>query len=147
MEPGFFRQLLTSKTKVTLEEAIFRSEKAFKPSNLQEHQDFWEQEILKEHPHKQNLMKWISGVTLEEFLNSFTDSEFQGEKLHSYYSPPREFSNYVRAEFETFMDIQVKEWVQNGALQEWEKVREPWDPSIPVGVSPLRVEPSKPRAL
>ena len=82
MEPGFFKQLLTSKTKVTLEEAIFRSEKAFKPSNLQEHQDFWEQEILKEHPHKQNLMKWISGVTLEEFLNSFTDSEFQGSLIH-----------------------------------------------------------------
>ena len=44
------------------------------------------------------------------------------------------------------MDIQVKEWVQNGALEEWDKVREPGDSFIPVVVSPLRVEPSKPRA-
>ena len=42
------------------------------------------------------------------------------------------------------MDIQVKEWVQNGALEEWDKVREPGDPFIPVVVSPLGVEPSKP---
>ena len=31
------------------------------------------------HPHRQNLMKRISGVTLEEFLNSFTDSELKGK--------------------------------------------------------------------
>ena len=104
LEPSFYKQIINSKTKVTLEEAIFRSEKAFRPSNLQEYQEFWEQEILKDHPHKLNLMKWISGVTLEEFLNSFTNAEFQGEKLNSYYPLPKEFSNYVPAEFETFMD-------------------------------------------
>ena len=64
------------------------------------------------------------------FCNSFTDSEFQGEKHNSYYPPPREFPNYVPAEFETFMDIQVKEWVQDGALEEWDKGREPGDPFI-----------------
>ena len=51
------------------------------------------------------------------------------------------------AEFEVFMDNQIKECVQNGALEEWDKVREPGDPFIPVVVSPLGVEPSKPRAL
>ena len=147
LDPSFYKQILSSKTKVTLEEAIFRSEQAFRPSNLQEYQNFWEQEILKDHPHKLNLIKWISGVTLEEFLNSFTESEFQGETLNSYYPLPKEFSNYVPAEFEVFMDNQIKEWVQNGALEEWDKVREPGDPFIPVVVSPLGVEPSKPRAL
>ena len=78
LDPSFYKQILSSKTKVTLEEAIFRSEQAFRPSNLQEYQNFWEQEILKDNPHKLNLIKWISGVTLEEFLNSFTESEFQG---------------------------------------------------------------------
>ena len=147
LDPSFYKQILSSKTKVTLEEAIFRSEQAFRPSNLQEYQNFWEQEILKDHPHKLNLIKWISGVTLEEFLNSFTESEFQGETLNSYYPLPKEFSNYVPAEFEVFMDNQIKEWVQNGALEEWDKVREPGDPFIPMVVSPLGVEPSKPRAL
>ena len=69
---SIYKQIINSKTKVTLEEAIFRSEKAFRPSNLQEYQEFWEEEILKDPPHKLNLMKWISGVTLEEFLNSCT---------------------------------------------------------------------------
>ena len=147
LEPSFFKNLLTSKATVTLEEAIFRSETAFRPSNLQEFQEFWEQEILKEHPRKENLMKWISGATLEDFLNSFTNSEFQGKKLNSYYPQPNELPNYVPPEFETFMDSQVKEWVQNGALEEWDKVRQPGDPFIPVVVSPLGVEPSKPRAL
>ena len=45
------------------------------------------------------------------------------------------------------MDIQVKEWVQNGGLEEWDKVREPGDPFIPVVMSLLGVEPSKPGAL
>ena len=145
LEPSFYKQIINSKTKVTLEEAIFRSEKAFRPSNLQEYQEFWEQEILKDHPHKLNLMKWISGVTLEEFLNSFTNAEFQGEKLNSYYPLPKKFSNYVPAEFETFMGNQIKEWI--GGLEKWDEVREPGDPFIPTVVSLLGIEPSKPRAL
>ena len=62
-------------------------------------------------------------------------------------STPITLYHYVPAEFEVFMDNQIKEWVQNGALEEWDKVREPGDPFIPVVVSPLGVEPSKPRAL
>ena len=80
-------------------------------------------------------------------LKFFTDSEFQGEKLNSYYPLPKEFTNYVAAEFEKFMDDQIKEWVANGALEEWDKVRGPGAPFVPVAVSPLGVEPSKPRAL
>ena len=143
----FFKQVLNSATKVTLEEAIFRSEKAFAPANLQEHIQFWEEEILKEHPHKSTLLNWIQGVKIEEFLNSFTDTEFQGIKLHSYYPHAQTFPNYVPDEFEDFMDTTVKEWASLGVLQEWSKVRQPHEPYIPEVVSPLGVEPSKPRAL
>ena len=45
---GFFKQALSSNSKMTLEEAIFRSEVAFKSANLQECRQFWEEEILKE---------------------------------------------------------------------------------------------------
>ena len=44
----FFKQVLNSNSGVTLEEAIFRSEKAFRPANLQECRQFWEAEILKQ---------------------------------------------------------------------------------------------------
>jgi len=51
--------------KVSMEEAICRSEKAFKPSNLKEHCLFWEEEILKDHPDKEVFLKWLSGVKID----------------------------------------------------------------------------------
>ena len=130
-----------------MEDAIFREENSFIPANLQNFYDFWDQEILKDHPHRNNLLKWIKGVEIEEFLNSYTSTEFQGMKLDSYYPQPKEFSNYVPEEFIPFMDQQVQEWVGNGALLLWEKAKKEGDPAIPTVVSPLGIEPTKPRAL
>ena len=42
----FFQQVLDSKSKVILEDAIFWSKQAFKPANLQDYLQFWEEEIL-----------------------------------------------------------------------------------------------------
>ena len=66
--------------------------------------DFWEQEVLKDRPHKDNLLKWIKGVEIEEFSNSFTSTEFQGEKLHSYHLQATQSPNCVPEEFIPFMD-------------------------------------------
>ena len=52
MAVGEYKSLLLEGKIVTLEEAVFRSEKAFRPANLKEHLDFWESEILKDHPFK-----------------------------------------------------------------------------------------------
>ena len=147
MKPEFYKEILLNKEKVKLEDAIFREEDSFIPANLQNFYDFWDQEILKDHPHRDNLLKWIKGVEIEEFLNSYTSTEFQGMKLDSYYPQPKEFSNYVPEEFIPFMDQQVQEWVGNGALLQWEKAKKEGDPAIPTVVSPLGIEPTKPRAL
>ena len=122
LKPEFFKAILLNNKKVSLEDAIFRNESSFIPANLQNFYDFWDKEILKDHPHKENLLKWIKGVEIEEFLNSYTFGEFQGMKLDSYYPQPKEFSNYVPEEFIPFMDQQVQEWVTNGALLQWDKV-------------------------
>ena len=87
------------------------------------------------------------GVKIEDYLNSFTEGNFQGIPMHSYYPEPQQFENYVPSEFEDFMDTTVQQWVQLGMLKEWSKVRKSSDPYIPLVVSPLGVEPSKPRAL
>ena len=142
-----FKQFLGPNSRVTIEEAIFRSEQAFKPAILQDNLKFWEEEILKEHPQKETLLKWIQGVKIEDFLKSFTQTEFQGIKLNSYYPPQQIFPNYVPPEFEEFMDNTVKEWVSLGILQKWDQVRTQEEPSFPEVVSPLGVEPTKPRAL
>ena len=143
----FFKQKLNPTSTVTLEEAIFRSEQAFKPANIREHAQFWEEEILKEYPQKTTLLSWIEGVKIEEFLNSLTDSEFQGVRIYSHYPQPQAFQNYVPQEFEKFIDDTVLEWESSGVLQEWSQVRFPDEPLIPTVVSPLGVEPTKPRAL
>ena len=105
---------------MTLEQAIFRKEDLFTQANLRKHLPFWESEILKDHPHKNTILNWLSGVKIEEFLNSFTSKVFQGTKLHSYYPEQKHFETYVPAQFENFMNEQVQEWVAMGVLQKWE---------------------------
>ena len=75
------------------------------------------------HPHKTTLLNWINGVRIEEFLNSFTDSEFQGTKCFSYYPHTQTFPNYVPEEFEEFMEKTVLEWAALGVLKKWDEVR------------------------
>ena len=80
-----YKSILLQGKQVSMEEAIFRSEKAFKPSNLKEHYAFWEEVILKYHPNKSVLLKWLSGVRIEDFLQSFTEGEFQLNSLIVYF--------------------------------------------------------------
>ena len=82
------KTLLRDSVSVKIEDAVFRSEKAFCIANLKNHLPFWEHEVLKDHPHKQTLLKWIQGVQLEDFLSSFTSGEFQGIQLNSYNPEP-----------------------------------------------------------
>ena len=45
------------------------------------------------------------------------------------------------------MDENVQEWINLGVLEKWNDVRSPTDPDTPLVVSPLGVEPKKPRGL
>jgi len=89
----------------------------------------------------------LQGVEIEEFLNSYTKGTFQQITLDSYYPSPQQFDNYVPEQFEQFMEENVQEWINLGVLQRWNDVRRPEDPDIPQVVSPLGVEPKKPRGL
>ena len=100
-----------------------------------------------DHPNKVNILKWLVGVKIEDFLQSFTEGVFQGIQMHCFYPETQQFHNYVPQEFEGFIDATVKEWELLGMLKKWDDVRKPGDPPTPVVVSPLGVEPSKPRAL
>ena len=141
------KAILKEKRSVTIEEAIFRSESFFKPANLLNHLPFWSDEILKDHPHKHKILEWLAGVKIEQFLNSFTSTTFQGERLNSYYPQPKQMENYVPQEFYHFMNEQVQEWVNLGVLKKWEDIRKDSDMDTPWVVCPLGVEPNKPRAI
>ena len=59
------QDILKNKTEMSLEDAIFRNTDFFTPANLQNHLPFWKQEILKDHPHKETILKWLQGVQIE----------------------------------------------------------------------------------
>ena len=63
---------------MNLQNAVFRNCEHFTTANLKNHLPFWEHVILKDHPHKENILRWLQGVKIEEFLNSFTKGDFQG---------------------------------------------------------------------
>ena len=132
---------------MNIQDAVFRSTEHFKIANLQNHLPFWEHVILKDHPHKENILRWLQGVKIEEFLNSFTKGDFQGIQLNSFYPQPQHFDNYVPESFHQFMDENVQEWFNLGVLEKWDDVKTADDPDIPLVVCPLGIEPKKPRGL
>ena len=141
--------ILKCNKSVSIEDAIFRDCKSFVPANLRNHLPFWEQEILKDHPHKDTILKWLQGVIIkiEEFLNSYITGFFQGIELSSHYPAAQHFDNYVPDKLQKFMEENVQEWVDLGVLKKWDDIRSPEDPEVPLVVSPLGVEPKKPRGL
>ena len=143
----YLKDTLKNSSTVSIEDAIFRKSEFFIPANLKNHLPFWEEEILKDHPHKETILKWLKGVQIEEFLNSYTTGFFQEIQLDSYYPAPKQFDNYVPEQFEQFMNENVQEWINLGVLEKWEDVKSPDDPEVPVVISPLGVEPKKPRGL
>ena len=50
----YYKGLLRNSASVNIEDAVFRNEKAFCVANLKKHLPFWEQEVLKDHPHKKH---------------------------------------------------------------------------------------------
>ena len=132
---------------VKLEDAIFRNDKFFNPGNLNNHRHFWETVILKDHPFKNKLLGWISGVTIEEFLNPFTSFLYKGIQTISVHPKPSFQENYVPAEFSAFMTATLEEWEIMGVIQNWKHVPDSSFLHQPIVVCPLGIEPEKPRAI
>ena len=143
----YYTQLLRSNTIVKLEDAIFRNEKAFKSGNLNVHKHFWETTILKDHPFKDRLLGWISGITIEEFLNPYTSFYFSGAQINSTHPKPVFLQNYAPPKFHSFVTITLKEWEIMGAIQKWKDTSESAYSKRPVVVCPLGIEPEKPRLI
>ena len=140
----FFQDILKHNKTVSLKNAVFRDSKFFLPE-ISRITSFSEKEILRDHPHKETILKWLQGVQIEEFLNLYTKGSFQGIEVDSHYPAPQHFDNYVPEQFQQFMEENVQQWVNLGVLQKWDEVNSPGDPKVPLVVSPLGVESKKPR--
>ena len=93
------------------------------------------------------LLSWLPGINIEDFLNSYTKSSFQGIQIDAKYPQPAFFENYVPEQFKSFMNDTIKEWEVLGVIQRWELARQNPCEEIPTVVCPLSVEPEKPRAV
>ena len=63
----YYKNILKNRANVTLNDAIFRDEKLFPPADLRQNLDFWEHDILRDHPHKSTILYWIQGVGWKSF--------------------------------------------------------------------------------
>ena len=70
---------------VSAVDAPFREEKDFIPGSLRFCKDFWENEILVDHPDKQMLLGWLDGVKIEDFLNEYTRDVYKGRSVQGRY--------------------------------------------------------------
>ena len=143
----YYTSLLKNNANVSIDQAIFRNEAAFKPGNLYNHAQFWETVILKDHPHKDMLLRWLPGIDLEEFLNSYTKSSFQNIQINAKYPQEAQFENYVPEQFTDFMNKTITQWENLGVIQKWDLARQNILEQKPIVVCPLSVEPEKPRAI
>ena len=92
-------------------------------------------------------MGWISGVTIEEFLNPSTSFFHQGIQINSGHPQPMFQENYGPAQFTDFMTTTLKQWESIGVIQNWKNVPDSAYLPQPVVVCPLGIEPDKPRAI
>ena len=54
--PTIIKDIINQNLKVTIEDTVFRNKKFFKVGHLKNHIRYWKEEILKDHPNKNNLL-------------------------------------------------------------------------------------------
>ena len=143
-----FRKVIQQNLDVSPVDAVFRDEKDFLPGSLMFCKEFWEHEILKDHPQKDQLLEWIvHGVDIESLFKSYTKETFKNKMVEGNRPPKYILENYVPEEFYKFVSDTVKEYLSILMVRKWKDVKGPEDDDIPHLVLPLGVEPNKPRLI
>ena len=90
-----------------------------------------------------DVLKWIKDrVDINDFIQTFK-GEFWGVQYDHEYPPPRQFQNAKNcAQFVGFINSELQERIRSGAIYYVRKVGEFAPPYI---VSPITIEPTKPR--
>ena len=135
-QPPDVLKVKANETWVSACDATFRDPKQFVPGTLKFCLQFWET-ILKNHPEKHELLGWLRGVKIEQYLNTYTDSAFNGQRMHGFYPPQHRAKNLVP----TRVTQEIQEWERRGII-----IRETTQIRAEV-ICPLSVEPNKPRLI
>ena len=118
-------------------------EEDFVPGGVQTARLFWSDVILKNHPRRELLLTWVTGVSLAEFADPTARGVFQGHPLNGANLKLVELPNHVTEKYEPWGDEEIAMLELKGCIVRWSEVADtsPW-PRICL---PLGVEPKKPR--
>lgn len=114
----------------------------FLPGQVATVTKFWENEILPACPPEQVEMycRWLEGGSVHEFVDEKEEGTFQGHAYRGIDLTPIELSNHVWAEHHNFVHTTIA-----GDTRPWHQVADVSIHRKPHMVTPLGVEPSKPR--
>jgi hypothetical protein len=139
----------------TVYDAIIRDPKSFAPGSLLACKDFWDRVILQPGcRHRQFCLDTLGDVDLASFFVPFTGNYKGDVFVQEPLPPPREFKNYGIDGVVVSTGQSADDWIrdklqlllQQGFVREWgSDVRDQGD--RPYLVSPLTVEPDKPRLI
>ena len=124
-----------------------QAEKEFMVGSLNLCGEFWEKEILADHPDKHKLSSWLQGVKIESFFKPFTREVYKGKNIKAKLPPPICLSNYVPQDFFPWVNETINEYKRIKMLVPWSQVRRQGESMLPDLILPLGVEPNKPRLL
>lgn len=129
----------------SIESLAFRDHNSFLAGELHRHHLEWEHIIKANASSEQaaQCLDWIKlGVNIDDFMRQFK-GEFQGDSYDDHLPPPRIFTNSPSTKaLSNFVSNTLMERIRAGSVRVWGKVGEVAPPHV---VSPLTVEPTKPR--
>ncbi|KAI8494630.1 hypothetical protein Bbelb_278560 [Branchiostoma belcheri] len=128
--------------KASAKSLIFRDPRTFKAGELHKHAAKWN-EILASGESDPEVGNWINnGVNMLDFIQPFKGI-FKGVHYDSAFPPPAIFPNNPNcALFAEFISNSIRDRIKTGAIAVWGRVGTVKPPYV---VSPLTVEPNKPR--
>ncbi|KAI8495108.1 hypothetical protein Bbelb_270940 [Branchiostoma belcheri] len=128
--------------KASAKSLLFRDPRTFKAGELHKHAAKWN-EILASGESDPEVGNWINnGVNMLDFIQPFKGI-FKGVHYDSAFPPPAIFPNNPNcALFAEFISNSIRDRIKTGAIAVWGRVGTVKPPYV---VSPLTVEPNKPR--
>ena len=108
---------------------------------------YWKETILTAHPHRDEILGYIGGERLSEFIDPVSAGIFEGSQFKGADVIPTELPNHVLTSHDGWVNTEIKSLVQKGSLAGWSTVADTKTQPRPRICLRLGVEPNKPRRI
>ena len=108
---------------------------------------YWKETILTAHPHRDEILGYIGGERLSEFIDPVSAGIFEGSQFKGADVIPTELPNHVLTSHDGWVNTEIKSLVQKGSLAVWTTVADTKAQPRRRICLPLGVGPNKPRFI